>query len=173
MLQDFRRFSHRSLWSVLTSGIQRPKACHQLSHWYIARLILPWRWKRSSSDSRLPFNGLHGVISQNIILFFKCCFQRKKFDVLRLWMLSAIWTKQQVSFATETCRINWQAFFVSTAGHKNINSPFRHHTGCTLFVCAILEKLLCRRSPTSACVLAGPSRACARSMFMCSSRARM
>jgi hypothetical protein len=46
-------------------------ACHPLSRWFIAWLILrPWRWKRNVSlKRRLNFNGLHGVIAQKIELF--------------------------------------------------------------------------------------------------------
>jgi hypothetical protein len=42
-----------------------------LSRWYIARLIRPWKWRYVSSNRRLTFNGLHGVISQNIVLLIK------------------------------------------------------------------------------------------------------
>jgi hypothetical protein len=46
-------------------------ACHLLSRWFLARLILrPWRWERYVPPKRLlTFNGLHGVISQKIVLF--------------------------------------------------------------------------------------------------------
>jgi hypothetical protein len=46
-------------------------ACHPLSRWFLARLILrPWRWRRHVPQKRrLTFKGLHGVISQNIELF--------------------------------------------------------------------------------------------------------
>jgi hypothetical protein len=39
--------------------------------WFLARLIRrPWRWRRYFSPKhRLRFNGLHGVIPQNILLF--------------------------------------------------------------------------------------------------------
>jgi hypothetical protein len=46
-------------------------AFHQLSSWYLAWLILrPWRWRRYVPPKRrLAFNGLHGVISQKLVLF--------------------------------------------------------------------------------------------------------
>jgi hypothetical protein len=46
-------------------------ACHMLSRWFLARLILrPRRWRRYVPPKRrLTFNGLHGVISQKIVLF--------------------------------------------------------------------------------------------------------
>jgi hypothetical protein len=44
---------------------------HLLSRWYLAPLILrPWRWMwHVPPKRRLAFNRLHGVISQNIVLF--------------------------------------------------------------------------------------------------------
>jgi hypothetical protein len=41
------------------------------SRWLLARLILrPWRWRRYVPPKRrLTFNGLHGVISQKMVLF--------------------------------------------------------------------------------------------------------
>jgi hypothetical protein len=45
-------------------------ACHLLLRWYLARLIRPWRWKRYVPPKRrLAFSGVHGVISQKIVLF--------------------------------------------------------------------------------------------------------
>jgi hypothetical protein len=45
-------------------------ACHLLSHWYLARLIQPWRWRWYVPLKRqLTFNRLHSVISQKIVLF--------------------------------------------------------------------------------------------------------
>jgi hypothetical protein len=43
-------------------------ACHLLSYWFPARLILrPWKWRRYVRlKLRLIFNGLHGVISEKI-----------------------------------------------------------------------------------------------------------
>jgi hypothetical protein len=45
-------------------------ACHLISGWFLALLILePWRWRRHIYPKRqLPFNELH-VISQKIELF--------------------------------------------------------------------------------------------------------
>jgi hypothetical protein len=41
-----------------------------LSRWFLAKLILPWRWKRYFPPKlRLAFNGLQGVISQKIERF--------------------------------------------------------------------------------------------------------
>jgi hypothetical protein len=44
---------------------------HPLPGWFLARLILrPWRWnRRVIPKCLLLFNGLHGVISQKIVLF--------------------------------------------------------------------------------------------------------
>jgi hypothetical protein len=46
-------------------------ACHLLSRWFLARLILrSWRWRRYVPQKRrLTFNGLHGVIAQKTVLF--------------------------------------------------------------------------------------------------------
>jgi hypothetical protein len=46
-------------------------ACHLLSYWYLAWLILlPWRWRRYILPKRrLTVSWLHGVISQKIALF--------------------------------------------------------------------------------------------------------
>jgi hypothetical protein len=46
-------------------------ACHLISRWFLARLILlPWRWRRHVPPKRwLTFNELNGVISQKIVLF--------------------------------------------------------------------------------------------------------
>jgi hypothetical protein len=46
-------------------------ACHPLSRWYLARLILrSWRWRRCvPPERRLALNGLHGVTSQKIVFF--------------------------------------------------------------------------------------------------------
>jgi hypothetical protein len=46
-------------------------ACLLLSRWFLAGLILrPWRWRQYVPLKHwLTFNGLHGVISQKIVLF--------------------------------------------------------------------------------------------------------
>jgi hypothetical protein len=46
-------------------------ACHLLTRWYLACLIpTPWGWKWYFLPKRLlTFNGLHGVISQKLVLF--------------------------------------------------------------------------------------------------------
>jgi hypothetical protein len=47
-------------------------ACHLLSRWYLARLILPQRYRRYIPPKRrFTFNGLHDVTSQMIVPF-KC-----------------------------------------------------------------------------------------------------
>jgi hypothetical protein len=45
---------------------EHSSACHLISRWFLALLILrPWRWRRYVvPKSRLTFSGLHGVISQ-------------------------------------------------------------------------------------------------------------
>jgi hypothetical protein len=51
--------------------LQGHSACHLLSGWFLARLIFrPWRWRRYVPPKRrLKLNGLHGVISQKMIVF--------------------------------------------------------------------------------------------------------
>jgi hypothetical protein len=46
-------------------------ACHLLSRRFLAWLIFrPWRWRRYVPPKRrLTFNGLHGVVSQKMVLF--------------------------------------------------------------------------------------------------------
>jgi hypothetical protein len=53
------------LWSIHYS------ACHLLSHWFLAQLILlPWRWRRHVLPKhQLTFNRLYGVMSKKIVLF--------------------------------------------------------------------------------------------------------
>jgi hypothetical protein len=56
-----------------------------LSRWFLARLILPWRWSRYVPPKRrLTMNGLHGVISQKIELFKMTAF--KTSDPLCRWV---------------------------------------------------------------------------------------
>jgi hypothetical protein len=45
--------------------------CHLLSRWFLAQLIYrPWRWKLYVLPKRrFTFNGLHGIISQKMLLF--------------------------------------------------------------------------------------------------------
>jgi hypothetical protein len=47
------------------------EAYHLLSRWFLAQLIFrPWRWRRYVPPKRrLTLNGLHGVISQKMVLF--------------------------------------------------------------------------------------------------------
>jgi hypothetical protein len=68
-------------WRILPPGIQCRvvrwnsidfcSACHLLSRWFLARLILwPWRWRQYIPPKReLTFNGLHYVVSQKVVLF--------------------------------------------------------------------------------------------------------
>jgi hypothetical protein len=63
------------------------------SRWFLARLILrPWRWRwKVFPKRRLTSNGLHGVISQNTVLFenvFVCKLQQLQHTLLsNNWML--------------------------------------------------------------------------------------
>jgi hypothetical protein len=52
-------------------GGTRSRACHQLSRWFLARLIFrPWRWRRNVPlKRRLTLNSLQGVISLKTELF--------------------------------------------------------------------------------------------------------
>jgi hypothetical protein len=57
---------------------------HLLSRWYLAQLIRPWRWRRCSPPKlRLTFNGLHGVISQTIVLFITTTLRTSKSFIWR------------------------------------------------------------------------------------------
>jgi hypothetical protein len=51
--------------------IIKAHACHLLSRWFLAQhIIRPWRWRRYVPPKlRLTLNGLHGVISQKMVLF--------------------------------------------------------------------------------------------------------
>jgi hypothetical protein len=45
-------------------------ACHLISHWYLAWLIQPWRWRQCVPPKhRLTFNVLHSAVSQKVFLF--------------------------------------------------------------------------------------------------------
>jgi hypothetical protein len=46
-------------------------ACHLLPRWFLAELIfVPWKWRRYvPRRRRLTLNGLHGLISQKMMLF--------------------------------------------------------------------------------------------------------
>jgi hypothetical protein len=50
--------------------ISQSSACHLLSCWFLAWLILwPWRWRHCALPKcRLFLNGLHGIISQKLEL---------------------------------------------------------------------------------------------------------
>jgi hypothetical protein len=77
------RYQHESRWqacfyAIYLLGLFDPEdgsiLCWHveslLSCWYLASLILPCRWKQYVHlKRRLTFNGLHGVISQKIVLF--------------------------------------------------------------------------------------------------------
>jgi hypothetical protein len=97
---DYRLFNDNRpltfLWRVSSSEIWRPvvseehiasifsffhPGCHLITCWFLLKLFLPpWRWKRYIPPKhRLKLNGLHGVISQMMILFkflwfiLRCC----------------------------------------------------------------------------------------------------
>jgi hypothetical protein len=47
---------------------QRFSALHLLSHWYLSRHILPWRWRQYVPPKhQFTFNGLHAVILQELV----------------------------------------------------------------------------------------------------------
>jgi hypothetical protein len=48
-------------------------ACYLLSRWFLARLILPfWRWKwHVPPKHQLTFNGLHGIIYNNLLSYWR------------------------------------------------------------------------------------------------------
>jgi hypothetical protein len=62
-----------SIFWDITPCSPQSSAFHLLSRWFHAGLILlPWRWRwYVPPKRRLTFNGLHGVISQKILLFFE------------------------------------------------------------------------------------------------------
>jgi hypothetical protein len=111
---------------VMKSSIFRditPSACHLLSRWFLAWLILrPWRWRQHvPSKRRLTFNGLHGVISQKIELFNTnsdygvfsslqllrlSCYR----NIVYLWITPANICKPQhhkTDWMKQTCLRNW------------------------------------------------------------------
>jgi hypothetical protein len=51
-------------FEVLATAITKTTACHLLSRWYLAQLMLrPWRWRRYvPPKSQLTFNGPHGLV---------------------------------------------------------------------------------------------------------------
>jgi hypothetical protein len=87
------RFSHRWLWRVSSSGIWR-RVVRWVSTYVLEEHIAsifrveetgsanqrlrPWRWRRYVPPKRrLKLNGLHGVISQKMILFKNALISRK------------------------------------------------------------------------------------------------
>jgi hypothetical protein len=70
------RRRHSSLWVYFPKNHGNDTfyvdcACHLLSHWFLAQLILlPWRWRRHITPKRLlTFNLLRGVMFQKMELF--------------------------------------------------------------------------------------------------------
>jgi hypothetical protein len=67
-------------------------ACHLLSRWYLAQLIFrPWRWRRYVSPKRwLTFSGLHGVISEKIVLFITTAVRTSSLTIqgIHCWLTS-------------------------------------------------------------------------------------
>jgi hypothetical protein len=63
-------------------------ACHLLSDWYLAALVLrPWRWRQNIAPKcRFTLNGLYGVISQKTELF-KCILYSDLFWLSATWVL--------------------------------------------------------------------------------------
>jgi hypothetical protein len=53
----------------------KTSACHLLSRWFLARLILlPWRWRRRVLPKRwFTFQGLHDVVPQKVKPSFRSC----------------------------------------------------------------------------------------------------
>jgi hypothetical protein len=51
------------------------RVCHLLLRWFLAQLnFRPWRWRQYIPPKRrLTLNGLHGVISQEMVLFKRFC----------------------------------------------------------------------------------------------------
>jgi hypothetical protein len=71
-------------WRVIFSG----SACHLLSSWFLARLILrPWRWRRYVPPKRrLTLNVLQGVISQKIEVFITTAVRNIKSYIFSLML---------------------------------------------------------------------------------------
>jgi hypothetical protein len=59
------------LWDIAPCSPCSHCACHLLSRWFLAQLIFwPWRWRTYDPPKRwLTSNGLHGVITQKVVLF--------------------------------------------------------------------------------------------------------
>jgi hypothetical protein len=66
------RLHHQGRKISLARNQRESSSSHLLSRWFLARLILrPWRWRRYVPPKlRLTLNGLYGVISQKMVLFF-------------------------------------------------------------------------------------------------------
>jgi hypothetical protein len=73
-----RRFG--GTYRLYVQGRRIRRARNLLSRRYFAPLILrPWRWRRYDPPKcRLTFNGLHGVISQTIVLYYNLIFFFRK-----------------------------------------------------------------------------------------------
>jgi hypothetical protein len=66
-------------------------ACHLLSCWYLARVILrPWRRRwYDPPKRRLTFNGLHGFIAQKIVLFITTAARTS--SSTSIWLYCELW----------------------------------------------------------------------------------
>jgi hypothetical protein len=121
----------RKISRARIQGESRWQAEHVLLRWFLARLIFrPWRWWRYVPPKRrLTFNGLHGVISQKIVLFItplwepqilqnknrllSACVINLCFKMSRWYQASVILTKwllvQSVP-VSHSCKFRWNAF---------------------------------------------------------------
>jgi hypothetical protein len=112
---------------------------HLLSRWFLARLILrPWRWRRYVSPKRrLTFNGLHGVISQKIVLLtgYSCSQTDVPMLIHFVLVLQAevpMWTNCVLVVQADGCSSVHTVCSCSTGGSSNITTVCSFSAGrCT------------------------------------------
>jgi hypothetical protein len=98
--------------------MKRSSACHLLSRWFLARLILrPWRWRLYVPPKRrLTFNGLHGTILQKIKLSISTHSCEKSLDRVT----------RRVIFLAPEGKIHWipcPDLWTNPGQHDTLRSP--------------------------------------------------
>jgi hypothetical protein len=105
-----------------------PSSCqrwrHLLSRWFLVWLVFrPWRWRRCVPPKRqFIFNGLHGVISQKIVLFITTavntlenCYCRTGTKI-RSWAPDGAW--HQDWLANWSSVVTWLRFWLFKESKK-------------------------------------------------------
>jgi hypothetical protein len=65
--EDFYLLGHNAMYSIES----QPMFQWSMSQFFAWLILKPWRWRwHVPPKHRLAFNGLHGVISQNLELFY-------------------------------------------------------------------------------------------------------